>query len=77
MNTLAKLVTETINSLEAQNQPQPTKMEIVDDVDDAPRWLSDAEREGLPLSNQHDTKGAPVLDRDAVLKWNPTHIGRR
>lgn len=67
MNTLAKLVTETINSLEAQNQPQPTKMEMVDDVDDAPRWLSDAEREGLPTVNLTDT-GAPLLDRDAILR---------
>lgn len=53
---------------------EQTKMEI---VDDGPAWQSDAEREGLPVSNQHDTKGAPVLDRDRVLEWNPTHIGRR
>lgn len=67
MNTLAKLVTETINSLEAQNQPRPTKMEIADDVNDGPAWQSDAEREGLPTVNLTDT-GAPLLDRDAVLR---------
>lgn len=72
MNTLAKLVTETIEQLEAQNQPQPTKMEIVDDVDDA-RWQSDAEREGLPVVNVRDT-GAPLLDRDRVLRDSyPNH----
>lgn len=59
------------------DQLSRTRMEIVDDADDTPPWQSDAEREGLPVSNQHDTKGAPVLDRDRVLRWNPTHIGRR
>lgn len=62
MNTLAKLVTETIEQLEAQNQPQPTKLEIVDE------WQSDAEKRGLPVVNKHDNKGAPLLDRDAVLR---------
>ena len=31
-----------------------------------PPFVSDAEREGLPVTNQQDT-GAPVLDVDAVL----------
>jgi len=36
-------------------------------------WQSDAEREGLPRTNIHDT-GAPLLDRDAVLdKSLPNH----
>lgn len=75
MNTLAKLVTETIDSLEKQNQPQQTKMEIVDDANDAPRWLSDAEREGLPTVNLTDT-GAPLLDRDAVLRRSYLNYAR-
>jgi hypothetical protein len=29
-------------------------------------WQSDAEREGLPRTNIHDT-GAPLLDRDAAI----------
>ena len=40
-------------------------------------WRSNAEREGLPVTNVHDDKGAPVLTRDEVLKWEPTHIGRK
>jgi hypothetical protein len=32
-----------------------------------PPFVSDAEREGLPVTNQQDT-GAPVLDVDAVLR---------
>lgn len=64
MNALAKLVTETIDSLEKQNQPQPTKIEIVDDI---PPWQSDAEREGLPVVNVVDS-GAPLLDRDEILR---------
>lgn len=76
MNTLAKLVTETINSLEKQNQPRPTKMEIVDDANDTPRWLSDAEREGLPVVNVRDS-GAPLLRTDDVLRWEPGHLGRK
>lgn len=78
MNTLAKLVTETINSLEAQNQPQPTKMEIVDGADDVPQWQSDAERLNLPLVNVTTDSGAPLLDRDkALAKSLPDCVGLR
>lgn len=73
MNTLAKLVTETIDSLEKQNQPQPVRVEI---VEDAPLWQSDAEREGLPLVNLTTGSGAPLLRTDDVLKWEPGHLGR-
>lgn len=40
-------------------------------------WRSNAERERLPVSNPHDDKGAPVLDVDSTLKWEPKHIGRK
>jgi hypothetical protein len=37
-------------------------------------FVSDAEREGLPVTNQRDT-GAPVLDVDAVLRGAlPDHV---
>lgn len=39
-------------------------------------WQSDAEREGLPVVNIRDS-GAPLLDRDRVLKWQPSHMGRK
>lgn len=82
MNQLDKAVAATISELERQNQPQPVKMEIVDDADDAdgnpPPWQSDAERKGLPLVNEHDDKGAPLLDRDKVLKRSlPNCVGLR
>lgn len=39
------------------------------------RWRSNADKERLPVSNQHDT-GAPKLDVDAVLrKSDPNHCG--
>lgn len=60
MNQLDKAVAATISELERQNQP------LV--VESGPKWVSDAEREGLPLTNVHDTRGAPVLDRDEVLR---------
>ena len=40
-------------------------------------WRSNAEREGWPVTNPHDDKGAPVLDVDSTLKWEPKHIGRK
>lgn len=40
-------------------------------------WRSNAEREGWPTTNTHDDKGAPVLDVDSTLKWEPKHIGRK
>lgn len=46
---------------------EQTKMEIVDDDDDGPCWQSDAQRLNLPVVNVVDT-GAPLLDRDAVLR---------
>lgn len=59
------------------DQLSRTRMEIVDDVDDAPPWRSDAEREGLPTVNLTDT-GAPLLDRDKVLARSlPDCVGLR
>ena len=47
----------------------PTNREINEVLDrlDSERWQSDAEREGLPITNLHDS-GAPLLDRDAVIR---------
>lgn len=41
------------------------------------QWRSNAEREKRPVANQHDNKGARVLDVDAALKWEPKHLGRK
>lgn len=41
-------------------------------------WRSDAEAERLPTTNIHDDKGAPLLDRDAVLRKSyPNHAGKK
>lgn len=38
------------------------------------QWQSDATREGLPIANVHDDKGAPVLMRDEVVRTSiPNH----
>lgn len=69
MNTLAKLVDDAINQLEAQSQP-------VEVVDSGPRWVSDAERGGLPTVNLVDS-GAPLLKPDEVLRRSlPALIGK-
>lgn len=41
-------------------------------------WRSNADKGHLPLTNVHDDKGAPVLDRDSVLRNSyPNHVGRK
>lgn len=64
MNPTTREIDNTLRQLEQ------TKMEIADE------WQSDAERLRLPRTNLHDDKGAPVLDRDAVLRRSlPDCIG--
>lgn len=41
------------------------------------KWKSNAEREKLPTVNVTTGSGAPLLDRDKVLKWEPKHMGRK
>lgn len=41
------------------------------------KWKSNAERGGLPTVNTTTGSGAPLLDRDKVLKWEPKHMGRK
>lgn len=53
-------------------QLERTRMEI---VDDKPRWISDAEREGLPVVNLTDS-GAPLLNRDEVLRRSYPNYAR-
>lgn len=41
-------------------------------------WRSNAEKEGLPLVNTTTGSGAPLLDRDAVLRKSyPNHAGKK
>lgn len=52
-------------------QLERTRMEIVDE------WMSDAAKQGLPVVNVHDTRGAKVLDTDAVVRGSyPNHARR-
>lgn len=42
------------------------------------KWKSDAEQRQLPVVNLHDDKGAPLLDRDEVLRRSyPDCVGLR
>jgi hypothetical protein len=53
----------------------PTRKEINDVLErlDEGKWVSDAEREGLPTTNVYDS-GAPRLDVDATLRrTTPTY----
>lgn len=41
-------------------------------------WRSNAQKENLPLSNEHDDKGAPLLPVDEVLKRSEEdHLGKK
>lgn len=51
------------------DQLSRTRMEIIDE------WVSDAEREGLPTVNLVDS-GAPLLDRDEVLRRSYPNYAR-
>ena len=65
--------TDEINN--TLRQLEQTKMEI---VEDAPRWYSDAERLGLPVVNRTTGSGAPLLNRDKVLRDSlPNCVGLR
>jgi len=53
----------------------PTRKEINDVLErlDEGKWVSDAEREGLPIVNVRDS-GAPRLDVDAAIRrTTPTY----
>lgn len=57
-----KEIDDTIRQLEQ------TKLEIVDE------WMSDAARQGLPVVNVHDTRGAKVLNTDDIIRGSyPNH----
>lgn len=61
-----KEIDDTIRQLEQ------TKLELVDE------WVSDAEKQGLPTVNVHDTRGAKVLNTDAVIRGSyPNHARRK
>lgn len=65
MNPTSRNVSDTLAAIEAQerdpNHPRTIAREAIK------QWRSNAQRESLPVSNQHDNKNAPVLDVDEVL----------
>jgi hypothetical protein len=76
MQPTTKAINETLAQLEAverdPNHPRSLARQAVK------RWRSDAEKQGLPVANTHDVKGAPVLDVNAVIKRSlPGSLGRK
>lgn len=70
-----KIITDTLAQLEAaERDPQHPRTLARQAV---AKWRSDAEREALPVTNIIDT-GAPLLDRDAVLRRSyPNHANEK
>lgn len=73
MNPTTKNVSDTLAAIEAQerdpNHPRVLAREVIK------QWRSNAQRESLPVSNQHDDKNAPVLDVDEILRRSqPDHV---
>lgn len=68
-------ITAALDAIEASERPVDHARTIARER--VREWRSNAERERLPRTNIHDDKGAPVLDIDSTLKWEPRHIGRK
>jgi len=74
--------------MKPENPSKEDVTKVLDTLDDSPRslarrlvrgrkrFISDAGRQKLPVSNQHGEKVAPVLDVDAVLKRSERLIER-
>lgn len=71
INAVSRAIVESVDE---KRSPllKPTLIEFADG--DPLPWQSDAQKEGLPTVNISDGKGAPLLDRDAVLRASyPNH----
>ena len=76
MQPTPKAVNDTLAQLEAAerdpNHPRTLARQAV------AKWRSDAERGHLPIVNLTTGSGAPLLDRDAVLRASyPNHAYRK
>ena len=70
-----KAITEALNAIEAAERDPSHPRAIARQR--VKQWKSDAERERLPVVNLTDS-GAPLLDRDAVLRASyPNHANRK
>lgn len=67
-----KIVNETLAQLEAAERDPSHPRTIARQA--VAEWRSDAQRQQLPVTNQHDGKGAKVLNIDATLRrTEPNH----
>lgn len=71
----SKSVSDALKSIEAAERNEDHARTIARQR--VHEWRSNAARDGLPLVNTHDSRGAKVLDIDSVLKWEPEHLGRK
>lgn len=63
-----KAITDVINAIEAAERGPDHPRSIARQA--VAQWRSDAQRNQLPVTNQHDDKGAPVLDVSATLGYS-------
>ena len=72
-----KIIADTLAQLEAAERSPDHPRTIARQA--VAKWRSDADREVLPVSNQHDTRGAKVLDVTAALghKHHDARLGKK
>lgn len=63
-----KIITDTLAQLEAAERDPRHPRSLARQA--VAKWRSNAEREMLPVTNQHDIHEAPVLNTDAILDHN-------
>jgi hypothetical protein len=62
-----KIVNATLKQIEAAERDPAHPRSLARAA--VKHWRSDAERQGYPITNVHDSKGAKVLDVDSVLGY--------
>lgn len=59
-------ITRALREIEGADLPDDRPRRLAREA--IAKWRSDTEQRQLPVVNLHDDKGAPLLDRDAVLR---------
>lgn len=72
MNPSKQVVADALRRLTLSELPDDHPRKLARDA--IMEFRSNAQREGLPIANVHDDKGAPVLMRDEVVRSSiPNH----
>lgn len=76
MNPTPDSVNAALRSIESTELPENHPRRLAQEA--VKRFRSNAEIEGLPVSNRHGDRGAPVLDVNEVLRRSgPNYVGKK